>query len=170
MRLALAFSVLFIGTSSSMAAEVVALGASNTAGKGGRPPMGVERGRAYPAQLQAMLAAQGCRVRVANAGVAGDTTDGMLRRLPGAVQKDTKVLVLQPGGNDARQGGGDRAGNIAAMQAFAQQRGITVVMFERPASIASGAYQTADGLHYTAEGHAQFAAYLLPQVQAAACR
>ena len=42
--------------------------------------------------------------RVANAGINGDTTAGMLRRLDRAVPAGTRVVILQPGGNDAPQG------------------------------------------------------------------
>lgn len=163
--------ILSICCGAAGAAEVVALGASNTEGKGrGATPDGVPRSQAFPAQLQAMLAQQGCKVKVLNAGVAGDTTGGMLQRLPRALGRDTKVLILQPGGNDARRGeAGDRAANIAAIQQQAASRGITVVMMERLQSIA-GPYLLGDGQHYSAQGHAQFAAYVLPQVKAAACR
>src|SRR5271169_6480528 len=76
------------------AATVVALGASNTFGKG------VSRNQAYPAQLEALLRARGLGVHVVNAGVNGDTTGGMLARLDHVVPKGTSVVVLQPGGND----------------------------------------------------------------------
>lgn len=155
----------------AQAAEVVALGASNTEGRGrGATPDGVPRNQAFPAQLQAMLAAQGCRAKVLNAGIAGDTTGGMLKRLPKALARDTRVLILQPGGNDARRGeAGDTAGNVAAIQAYAQQRGVTVVMLDRLGQIASGE-RLADGQHFSAQGHARFAAHVLPQVAAVVCR
>jgi len=49
-------------------AQVVCLGASNTAGTG------VFQREAYPAQLEVMLRVKHCSGRVANAGVSGDTT------------------------------------------------------------------------------------------------
>ena len=72
-------------------AQVVCLGASNTAGKG------VSQQEAYPAQLEAMLRARHYDGRVANAGVSGDTTWGMLNRLDAAVPDGTRVVILQPG-------------------------------------------------------------------------
>lgn len=152
----------------ALAAPVVALGASNTEGKGrGRTPDGVTRSQAYPAQLERLLNSQGCRVRVQNAGIAGDTTSGMLRRAAGVIGKDTKVLILQPGGNDARRGeGGNVAGNVAAIQAFARARGVQVIMLESLGRIA-GAHRLPDGQHFSAQGHAAFAASLAPQVRAA---
>ena len=62
-------------SASAHAATIVALGASNTYGKG------VARNQAYPAQLEAILRAKGANVRVVNAGINGDTTEGMLQRL-----------------------------------------------------------------------------------------
>src|SRR3974390_3901808 len=89
------------------AAIIVALGASNTYGKG------VSRAQAFPAQLEALLRASGHAARVVNAGINGDTTGGMLRRLDRAVPNGTTVVILQPGGNDRRKGtAGDRAANI----------------------------------------------------------
>jgi acyl-CoA thioesterase-1 len=156
----------------AQAAEVVALGASNTFGRGrGSTPDGVGVGQAYPAQLERLLRSQGCKVSVKNAGIAGDTTGGMLARLPGALDKDTRVLTLQPGGNDQRRGeGGSRAGNIAKIRQIATARGIKVVMLDQLGQIAR-AHRLSDGQHFGAGGHALFAARLAPQVKAAgACR
>ena len=158
------------GATPALAAPVVALGASNTEGRGrGATPDGVPRSQAYPAQLEKLLASQGCRVRVANAGIAGDSTAGMLRRLPGAIGKDTRVLILQAGGNDARRGeGASTAANVAAIEAYARDRGITVVTLDQLGRIAPGE-RLADGQHFSAAGHAAFAAYLAPRVRSAAC-
>jgi len=156
----------------AQAAEVVALGASNTIGRGrGSTPDGVPPGQAFPAQLERLLRAQGCPVKVANAGVAGDTTRGMLARLPKAVARDTRVVILQPGGNDGRRGeGSDTAANVAEIQRQLTARGITMIMLDRLGQLA-GPYRLADGQHFSAEGHAAFAAHLAPQVvQTGVCR
>ena len=161
-----------ISAPAAQAAEVVALGASNTFGRGrGSTPDGVSPGQAYPAQLERLLQSQGCRVRVQNAGIAGNTTGQMLARLGGVLGKDTRVLILQPGGNDQRRGeGGDRSANIAEIRKRAAARGIKVVMLDSLGQIAR-AHRLSDGQHYSAQGHAQFAAYLAPLVKAAgACR
>ena len=55
--------------------KIVALGASNTEG------WGVSPSEAYPARLQALLKARGIDATVINAGIAGDTTGGMMARL-----------------------------------------------------------------------------------------
>ncbi|MDE2364475.1 MAG: esterase [Hyphomicrobiales bacterium] len=146
------------------AAPIVALGASNTEGRGrGRAADGVPPSQAYPAQLEALLTARGCRAAVMNAGVAGDTTEGMLARLPGVYGADTKVLILQPGGNDARRGASGRAENIVAIRDYVKKRGGTFIMLDGLGRIASGR-RLADGQHFDAGGHAMFARYLLPRV------
>jgi hypothetical protein len=69
-------------------AQIVALGASNIAGRG------VGSSEAFPAQLERMLAAKGYNVHVANAGVNGDTNSGMLARLDQAVPDGTRIVLL----------------------------------------------------------------------------
>lgn len=152
------------------AAEIVALGASNTYGRGqGAHPDGVPRSQAWPAQLQALLAGRGCRAKVANAGIPGDTTAGMLARFNSAVGRDTRVLILQPGGNDARQGLSSASENVAEITRRAEARGIFVILLERLGSLA-GSYRLPDGQHFSVEGHAVFANYLLDRViSAGAC-
>ena len=49
-------------------AQIVALGASATAG------YGLPSSESFPSQLQAMLRARGSATRVINAGVSGETT------------------------------------------------------------------------------------------------
>ena len=157
------------GTAAAFPAQIVAMGASNTAGRGrGATPDGVPREQAFPAQLERVLNASGCHARVLNAGVAGDTTSGMLQRLPGSLGKDTKVLILQTGGNDARRGeAGKTQANVSAMREIAARRGIAVIMFDNLDAIAPAGSHLPDGQHFSAAGHAAFAAYLAPQARAA---
>ena len=131
-------------------ARIVALGASNTYGKG------VSRAEAYPAQLQGLLKKRGISAVVANAGINGDTTRGMLARLSSAVPSGTKVVILQPGGNDRRRGiEGERAGNIAKIRSLLSARGITVVMMENSAlGAVPSSERAADGIHFTPRGYA----------------
>ncbi|WP_299811534.1 GDSL-type esterase/lipase family protein [Tardiphaga sp.] len=146
--------------------HIVALGASNTYGHGrGRTNGGVEPSQAFPAQLEAMLRARGLDAHVANAGIPGDTTGGMLQRLGSAVPNGTQIVILQPGGNDARRGeGASRSGNIAAIQQQLAARHIRVIMtgMDAPAST-----RDPDGQHFNAQGHTAVAASLVPKVMAA---
>jgi acyl-CoA thioesterase-1 len=140
-----------ISTSAVSNAQVVALGASNTAGT-------------YPAQLEAMLKAKRCNVSVVDAGVSGDTTGGMLARLDSAVPQGTRVVILQPGTNDRRIGVPSQVPEILARL---HVKGIKVVMLENATlnAFPSGMHQ--DRKHLTAEGYSALAAQLLPRVIAA---
>ena len=126
----LVWAACFAAAAPARAQTIVALGASNTEGMGrGRTNMGVPREQAYPAQLERLLRARGINARVINAGIAGDTTGGMLARHDSAVPSGTSVLNLQPGGNDARRGvGANEQANIAAIRRRMQVRGIAVIV------------------------------------------
>jgi acyl-CoA thioesterase-1 len=146
--------------------QIVALGASNTYGHGrGRTNGGVEPSQAFPAQLEAMLRARGVDAHVANAGVPGDTSGGMLGRLDSAVPTGTQIVILQPGGNDRRRGeGGSTAGNVAAILQQLAARHIKVIITGMAAPAST---RDPDGQHFNAQGHAAVAASLLPKVIAA---
>ena len=148
--------------SAAVQAQVVALGASNTAGKGVAPQ------EAYPAQLEAMLRAKGYNGHVVNAGLNGDTTAGMLARLDSAVPNGTRVVILQPGGNDFRRRGGGsetRAENVEQIMSRLRSRGVQVIMLENQTLGAVPAqYHQPDGQHLTPEGYRLLASWLLPQV------
>ena len=144
---------LFLLAASAEAATVVALGASNTYGKG------VERDQAYPAQLEAMLRARGLSVNVVNAGINGDTTGGMLARLDRVVPKGTSVVILQPGGNDRRKGRTDRTAEIQSRLAA---RHIPVIMLGN--SMLGGLPHQPDGQHLTPEGYHMLAQAIASQV------
>ena len=166
--LSIAGGDLFLNADAASASPIVALGASNTEGRGRGPNAdGVPREQAFPAQLEKLLAARGCNRSVANEGVAGDTTSGMLARLPGALAADTKVLILQPGGNDERKGLDldEHKKNIAAIRDYAREHGVKVIMLDHPGQI-SGGDREPDRMHFSEEGHKKFAAYLLPKVLA----
>ena len=157
-RLALVGAMLSFG--SADAATIVALGASNTFGKG------VARNQAYPAQLEAILRARGHDARVVNAGVNGETTGAMLRRLDQVVPKGTSVVILQPGGNDRRKGTeADRAASIAEIQSQLKGRGIRLIMLEN--NMLHGLPHQPDGQHLTPEGYRMLAESLAAQVASA---
>lgn len=154
-----AFSCLLIpAVDRAAAAEVVALGASQTYGHG------VARGQDYPAQLQAMLRQDGLHVTVLNAGVRNGTTTGaMLARLPGLLAADTRVLILQPG---RERGGDDRRGSMLQMEQMAARRGIEVIKIPN-SWFKEFPRQAVDHQHLTAEGFHGLASKLLPRVETA---
>jgi acyl-CoA thioesterase-1 len=163
-------AALFACAAQAAEVNIVALGASNTSGSGrGRTNGGVPSSQAYPAQLQRLLAAKGVSAHVANAGIPGDTTGGMLARLNSAVPNGTSIVILQPGGNDARRGqGASRQGNIAEIKHRLAARHIKVIMLGHLGQIAPKHTRDPDGQHFNAQGHAAFAAWLAPKVIAAA--
>lgn len=146
-------------TRPAVAATVVALGASNTYGKG------VGRDEAFPAQLEAILRAKGLNVHVVNAGINGDTTEGMLQRLDSVVPSGTNAVVLQPGGNDMRKGSPDRTAEI---QSRLRARGIRVIMV--PNNAFRGLPHQPDGQHLTPEGYHMLAQSLASRVAGAVGR
>jgi len=147
---------------------IVALGASNTAGRGVAPQ------ESFPAVLEAILRARGHDVRVINAGVSGDTPAGMLARLNSSVPPGTRVVVLNPGGNDLRCGkrhqnecgtAAEHEATIAQIVGRLRARDIKVVMAKfgsMPDSM-----RQADGRHLTPGAHRMVANRLAPQVIAA---
>ena len=116
-----------------------------------------------------MLRARRYSGRVANAGVSGDTTWGMLNRLDAAVPDGTRVVILQPGGNDARHGAASwRDANTSQIVERLRVRQVAVIMLENQliGEIRSQGYGS-DGQHLTAEGYRLLAAQLFPEVATA---
>lgn len=99
---ALAFGILSVPFSVSMAkAETIviaALGDSLTHG------YGVAQGAGFVPQLEAWLIAQGHDVKIQNAGVSGDTTQGGLSRVGWTLGPDVDAMIVSLGGNDALRG------------------------------------------------------------------
>ena len=122
----LILALLFSSPLEAAVLNIVAIGASNTSG------FGVGAHDAYPAQLQVLLRKKGIPAKVTNAGVLGDTTTGMLRRLDNATPKGTNIVILQPGANDLRFGFSkeQRAANIKAMVKRLRARDIRVIVFD----------------------------------------
>jgi acyl-CoA thioesterase I len=140
--------------------RLVAVGASNTAGKG----IGTEK--AFPAQLEALLKAKGYDVRVTNAGISGDDTGRMLARIGSAVPDGTRVVILDKAAINDRQRGINTAANISAITNSLRQRHIKVVLIPSMHVWADNHLQY-DGIHITVEGHAAVARKLLPLVMTA---
>jgi acyl-CoA thioesterase-1 len=141
--------------------QVLALGASNTAG------YGVGSATAFPTQLEHMLRARGFAVSVINAGVSGDTTAGMLSRVDSAVPSGTRIVLLDAGGsyfNNSRHGVNPQQGKseVAARVGRLRQRGVVVIPVN-----GAGLPRGPDGIHWSAQTHGTVAAALVPQVAAA---
>jgi len=106
---------------------VLAFGDSLTAGYRLKP------NESFPAQLEAMLRAEGRPVRVHNAGVSGDTTAGGKARLAwvlNSLKQTPDLAILELGANDMLRGQDPRLtrANLDAMLAEFGKRGIPVVL------------------------------------------
>lgn len=78
--------------------NVVFAGTSLTAG------LGLEPEHAYPSLVEAKIDSAGLPYTVINAGISGETSSGLLRRLDWLLQGEFDVLVLETGANDGLRG------------------------------------------------------------------
>lgn len=76
----------------------VIAGTSLTAG------LGLDPEEAYPAVLQRMADSAGLPVRVVNAGLSGETSAGLLRRVEWLMQQPADLVVIETGANDGLRG------------------------------------------------------------------
>jgi acyl-CoA thioesterase-1 len=92
--------LLIVGTAAAepRVPTILAFGDSFTAG------LGLTRDAAFPARLEAWLAAQQVPANVINAGVSGETTAAGLARLDAALAAHPDIVILELGANDALRG------------------------------------------------------------------
>lgn len=91
---AVLFAPSFIVAADDTRPVILAIGESTTAG------FGVPAGSSYPAQLQALLDAQGYDYRVVNHGRSGSTTAMALANLDRGVALFPRIVLIALGGND----------------------------------------------------------------------
>lgn len=141
-------------------AQIVALGASNTAG------YGVGSDQAYPAVLERQLRERGIEAQVRNAGVSGQTTAEMMARMDRDIPEGVALVVFQPGSNDVRRGLGEavRERNVEIIQERLRARGIPVVRVAAAFEAVRDGNLQPDGIHYTARGHEMIAAHIIEEV------
>lgn len=163
-RLTIIAFCLAVASAGVAQAQIVAFGASNVAGRGVFP------NEAWPAQLEILLKAKGYNVHVKNAGISGDTTARMLRRVDSSIPDGTKIVILDISGGFFNNSKSDipHAKGQADMKAIGTRlraRGITIVP-ENTGTMPT-TYRQKDRVHLTAEGHRLFAQQLLPRVEIA---
>ncbi len=73
-------------------------GTSLTAG------LGLDPSDAYPSVLQRMADSAGLAVRVLNRGLSGETSAGLVRRLPWLLREHADVVMIETGANDGLRG------------------------------------------------------------------
>jgi acyl-CoA thioesterase-1 len=105
--------------------SIVAFGDSLTSG------YGIALDEAYPAALQEILVRNGYAYEVVNAGVAGDTTAGGVRRLDWVLEgRRVDFLIVALGANDGLRGlpPSEMKKNLASIIESAKSRGIEVLL------------------------------------------
>jgi acyl-CoA thioesterase-1 len=126
---------------------ILFLGTSLTAG------LGLDPDSAYPQRIQRKIDASGLPYQVVNAGVSGETSAGLLRRLDWVLRRPADVIVVETGANDGLRGlpvSATRATIGDALTRIRRERpGATVllVQMEAPPNL---------GQQYTRDFHAMF--------------
>ncbi|MDP2090727.1 MAG: arylesterase [Candidatus Gracilibacteria bacterium] len=77
---------------------ILALGDSLTAG------LGVDVSENYPSKLEKKLAENGYNYKIVNAGISGDTSDGLKSRVGLYLDLKPEIVILVIGGNDGLRG------------------------------------------------------------------
>jgi acyl-CoA thioesterase-1 len=77
---------------------ILFVGTSLTAG------YGLDADSAYPQQIQRMLDSAALPYTVVNAGVSGETSSAMLRRLDWLLRQPFEIIVIESGANDGLRG------------------------------------------------------------------
>jgi acyl-CoA thioesterase-1 len=128
---------------------ILFLGTSLTAG------LGLDPDSAYPQQLQRKIDAAHLPYHTVNAGVSGETSAGLLRRLDWMLQRPAQVIVVETGANDGLRGqpvAGTRAtiGQVLARIRRDQPNArVALVQMEAPTNL---------GKEYTGAFHTMFPA------------
>ena len=131
------------------ARTVLFLGTSLTAG------LGLDADSAYPQQIQRKIDSVGLAYQTVNAGVSGETSAGLLRRLDWVLQNPAAVIVVETGANDGLRGQpveGTKLTIGAILTRIAKERPdarVVLVQMEAPPNM---------GAVYTRAFHAMFPA------------
>jgi acyl-CoA thioesterase I len=171
------------GAAQAAPVNIVAFGDSLTSG------YLVPRTHAYPVQLENALRKKGIDVTVKNAGIAGDTMQGALKRFDTAIDPGTDICIVEFGLNDLRTGVSRPAlharlaeliktltarhidvlvvgaGGLDLAQ-VARDHGARYVQWQLP----PGKFRARDGAHYNAEGYRRVVGQMLPQIEALIAR
>jgi acyl-CoA thioesterase-1 len=112
--------------------RVVIAGTSLTAG------LGLDPAQAYPALLQQMADSAGLAVRIENAGLSGETSAGLARRIDWLLREPAAMVVVETGANDGLRGIGvdALAANlrriVARVRALQPEARVYLVQMEAP--------------------------------------
>lgn len=125
-RLALAGAILACAAAARAEVRIVAIGDSNL------DVPHISTNDMYPAQLERALRERGHKVTVTNAGLRGDTTQGVLDRLDRHVPAGTDIALVGVGANDSAVFKVPRqtwTNNLTTIVKRLRGRGIEVLVF-----------------------------------------
>ena len=134
---------------SRAAGRILFLGTSLTAG------LGLDPDSAYPQRIQRKIEAAGLPYEAVNAGVSGETSAGLLRRLDWVLQQPARVIVIETGANDGLRGQSVVATKATIGQIIDRiahdrpEARVLLVQMEAPTNLGAG---------YTSAFHAMFPA------------
>jgi acyl-CoA thioesterase-1 len=137
--------------------RIVAVGASNTAGRG------VGATHAWPARLEALLRARGYNVQIVNAGINGDDTNGMRARMAETVPPGTRLVILDTTDTNDRRRSVNTKANATVIVDELKKRGIRTIVVPSLHALSEMQLQ-GDGIHITADGHGLIATRLSSKV------
>jgi acyl-CoA thioesterase I len=127
---------------------ILFLGTSLTAG------LGLDPDSAFPQRIQRKIDASRLPYQVVNAGVSGETSAGLLRRLDWVLRQPAAVIVVETGANDGLRGLPVSATRATIAQVLSRIRreqpnaSVALVQMEAPPNL---------GQEYTSEFSAMFA-------------
>jgi acyl-CoA thioesterase-1 len=130
-------------------AVILFLGTSLTAG------LGLDPDSAYPARIQRKIDSAGMSFDAVNAGVSGETSAGLLRRLDWVLKRPAAVIVVETGANDGLRGqpvSSTRATIGKVLDRIAKEQPgarVSLVQMEAPPNL---------GASYTSAFHAMYPA------------
>jgi len=119
-------------TPAAGAPRILVAGTSLTAG------LGLDPADAYPALLQRKADSAGYGARVVNAGLSGETSAGLARRIDWLLEEPAAVVVIETGANDGLRGldvdslGANLRGIVGTVRARQPDARILLVQMEAP--------------------------------------
>ena len=125
-RLVLAGTILVGATAARAEVRIVAIGDSNL------DVPHISKSDMYPAQMERALRERGHKVSVTNAGLRGDTTQGVLQRLDRHVPAGTDIALVGVGANDSavfKVPSNVWTANLETIVKRLRARGIEVLLF-----------------------------------------
>ncbi|HVV79629.1 MAG TPA: GDSL-type esterase/lipase family protein [Pseudolabrys sp.] len=152
------------GSAEARTINILAIGASNTAGRG------VSESEAWPAVLESILRAKGHDVHVTVHATNGITSTQIVSYTD-SIPAGTQIVIFDAGVSNDRAHGispGQSAANEAEIMRRVRAHGAVVIKAPYGNGKTGGYPKQGDGIHFTAEGHRMIAAKLVSRVLSAA--